>query len=172
MISWLFKWHGRHRRAALLPAGALGTLCAFQLLTISRYDELLLPEPLGYLLAAVLVLLTLASLVVSLAHWLRECIERDSLAAAHDDEHAAVAEHLAFVIAEMGLMRRILEQRPPAVVARPAWDGGLNHRIVVPPRSTTVYGARQDVGSKDFLPETMEGIGFDDDTGSLALGSS
>ena len=169
MISWLFKWHGRHRRAALLPAGALGALCAFQLLTISRYDELLLPEPLGYLLAAVLVLLTLASLVVSLAHWLRECV-----AAAHDDEHAAVAEHLAFVIAEMGLMRRMLEQRPTVPLPRPGgWDGGLNQRIVIPPRSTTVYGARQGAGSKDFLPEVMEGItGFDDDTGPMALGGS
>jgi len=145
--------------AALLVLVTVVDVCAV------AWRKTPIPEPLGYILVAWLAMAVILVTVAGAAVWVHKRGRH---------ERAAVAEHLAFVIAEMGLMRRILEQqRPAGARERAGWDGGgLNHRIVVPPRSATVYGARQDVGSKDFLPETMEGIGFDDDTGSLALGSS
>ena len=74
MVSWLFRWHDQHRHTAVLPLAAFLVFVAFQLASVIRFREPLVPEPVGYLIAATLLLATLVSLQLSLTLWLRACI--------------------------------------------------------------------------------------------------
>jgi hypothetical protein len=96
MVAWLFRWHDEHRRTALLPGIAFLGFFGLQLFTEIRFHEPVLVEPVGDLIAGALILMTLVSGGLSLAHWVRTAVTTDVIV--HMDRHAMGVERVRMVV--------------------------------------------------------------------------
>jgi hypothetical protein len=136
MVAWLFRWHDNHRRTALLPGIAFLGFFGLQLYTEIRFREPVLVEPVGYLVAATLMLATLASLVLSLALWLRACI------IIHIDRLGMSVTGVRMAVERVG------KGQPAA--ADPAWTGRTdsNPRII----TRGLYGKGRPLAAVDEDP--------------------
>ena len=140
MVSWLFWWHDNHRRTALLPFAVFLVFVAFQLASVIRFREPLVPEPVGYLIAAALLLATLVSLSLSLAHWVRTQTVTD------------VITHIDRLGMDLTGVRMAIERSIREAVAN--WNGPTstgNPRVFIPPPQGT-YGRGRTLSAVDDDP--------------------